>query len=258
MTVTAGYDGPNFTQVPNLLLEEHMRVMKEAELRVVLAIARKTFGWHKKSDILSLSQLMELTGLSRQGVINGLDDGIERGIITRKKSGQSYSYSLVVNEVDDLPTSQRSRPELVNEVDGLLVNEVDTQKKELLNKPKDKQLVANATSPKPTKPKRSEAATLLSLKNKELLKELEPDARPVWPAVEKQINALAAGDSPMSPDDYEFVFRELKRDPWWGGKAITPVIVGKQAGAILFKAKSRQTSQTKTGETDNAYARFAA
>lgn len=121
------YPAPNFTQIPNLLLEDHIKAMTEAEMRVALAIARKTFGWHKRQDKLSLSQLMSLTGMSRQGVINGIEAGIARGIIRREQDGQSFLYELVildkpVNEVDQSKnpsTSQPSRPELVNEVDQL-------------------------------------------------------------------------------------------------------------------------------------------
>ena len=122
------YVAPNYTQIPNLLLEEHIKAMTEAEMRVALAIARKTFGWHKRQDKLSLSQLMNLTGMSRQGVINGVEAGIARGIIRRESDGQGYLYELVilekepVNEVDQCEnsvTSQRSRPVLVNEVDQL-------------------------------------------------------------------------------------------------------------------------------------------
>lgn len=118
-----GYDEPNHTQVPNALIAL-MPVMSEAELRVTLAIVRKTYGWHKREDKLSYSQLMELTGLSRQGVSDGLDAGMERGTITRTEAGNSFSYSLVVNPIeqsdeDSLP----SRPKTVYPV--------ETQKKEI-------------------------------------------------------------------------------------------------------------------------------
>lgn len=99
-------------------------------MRVMLAICRKTFGWHKTRDRLSLSQLEELTGMSRQGVLNGIESCLARGWLRRYDSGGSYEYEVnieeqVVNEVDH-PTqmgSQRSRP--------VVVNEVDTQKKYL-------------------------------------------------------------------------------------------------------------------------------
>ena len=120
-----GYDKPKFTQIPNLLLDEQMAVMGDAELRVTLAIARQTFGWHKESDVISLSQLIKMTGLSRQGVVDGVKEGLERGTIKRYPEGQSFTYQLVIDE----PTSQPTRPVLVNVVDQQLVNVVDTQKK---------------------------------------------------------------------------------------------------------------------------------
>jgi phage replication O-like protein O len=119
---------PNYTQFPNDILDK-MPVMKDAEWRVACAICRKTFGWHKREDLLSLSQLMKLTGLSRQGVLNGLEQAIEHGYIGRTKAGQSYKYRLVI-EGDEEPASQPSRP--VEAQTGQrsrleLVNVVDTQ-----------------------------------------------------------------------------------------------------------------------------------
>jgi phage replication O-like protein O len=74
---------PNYTQIPNVILDDYLAVMKPAELRVVLAIARQTFGWHRESEQLSIAELEAMTGMSRQGVLNGLNDAIESGIIER-------------------------------------------------------------------------------------------------------------------------------------------------------------------------------
>ena len=117
---------PNYTQIPNVILDKLMKDMGEAELKVVMAVCRGTFGWHKQRKKMSLSYLQNATGLSRQGVLNGIDAAISAGIIRRRKSGMSWEYEIVlVNEVDYFiaPTSQRSRL--------VLVNEVDTIKKEL-------------------------------------------------------------------------------------------------------------------------------
>ena len=127
----AGFNSPNYTQAPNVFFDEMIAQMGEAELRVALVIMRETFGWHRQSKLMSLSYLMKATGMSKQGVLNGITDGIARGIICQEPSGNSYKYSLVVNEVDqNARASQRSRPLVVNEVDHLLVNEVDTTNKE--------------------------------------------------------------------------------------------------------------------------------
>jgi phage replication O-like protein O len=137
-----GLPKPNYTQTPNIIFDEWLPHMKAAELKVVLVICRKTFGWHKEVDKISLSQLQAATGLSRQGVINGVNDAIERGIVLKIGNDvDGYSYQLIVNDIDQSSTGndltgQYGRPALVNEVDqasqrrGLaLVNEVDTQKK---------------------------------------------------------------------------------------------------------------------------------
>jgi hypothetical protein len=142
----SGFDQPNYTMVPNKLFELMPR-MKEAELRVTLAIVRQTFGYidadtgkRKAEDELSLTQLEHKTGLSRQAVVNGTSQGLERGTLARRPVGNSFAYHLVlstvVNEVDQSTklTSQASRPKAVNEVDRQVVNEVDTQKKDLKEK----------------------------------------------------------------------------------------------------------------------------
>ena len=134
------YPVPNYTQTPNVFFDNIMKTLTESEFRVMLAIIRKTFGWHKTRDRISLSQIMEITGMSRQGVINGIDGLLRKGHINcyKYKSGNEYEVK-VVNEVD------QSSQEVVNEVDYPsqrsrlpdaieVVNEVDTQKKPNLNK----------------------------------------------------------------------------------------------------------------------------
>lgn len=125
---------PNHTQTPNIFFDDSLPKIKSfAELKVILAIVRQTFGWHKPDDRISISQLVKLTGLTRQGVVNGVARALEDGFLDRQPVGQSFTYSLkVVNEVDQfqVQTSQQDRPELVNQVDRQLVNEVDPQKKE--------------------------------------------------------------------------------------------------------------------------------
>lgn len=109
----AGFQEPNYTQLPNdvFLL---MPKMKEAELRIVLALCRLTFGFHKFRTRASLTKLQKMTGLSRQGVLNGAEQAESRGLIT-KISGRGVN-EWVVNVVDQQlinvldHSSQRSRP----------------------------------------------------------------------------------------------------------------------------------------------------
>jgi len=65
---------PNTTQVPNVLLDEVMSKIKPAAFKVMLTIVRFTYGWGKASDEIGLSQIQKKTGLSREGVIQGIKD----------------------------------------------------------------------------------------------------------------------------------------------------------------------------------------
>lgn len=133
-----GFAIPEHTQTPNSFFDVTLPQIKSiGELKVLLAIMRQTFGWRKFSDTISMSQLVKITGLSRQGVVNGLQLGLEHGFIERTAQGQSFSYSLkLVKQVDQSSklTSQEDRPEVVKEVDRQLVKQVDTQKKGIKEK----------------------------------------------------------------------------------------------------------------------------
>lgn len=122
-----GIDKPNYTQTPNILFDDLMRDMGEAEFKITMAIIRKTFGNGQPRHKLSLTDFQSMTGLSRQGAINGIEAGIARGTIERVEDGRGgYFYSALVNEVDQ--GGQQGGLGLVNDVDQLtppLVNEID-------------------------------------------------------------------------------------------------------------------------------------
>jgi phage replication O-like protein O len=120
----------NFTKVPNFMIAK-MCDMTAAELKIFLVVARKTYGYQKQADKISLSQFQELSGLSRQGVLNGIKAGMDHGWLICEDD--KYIYTYWISRLSDFwGTGQRSRPQMVNEVDQLgekLVNEVDLQKK---------------------------------------------------------------------------------------------------------------------------------
>jgi hypothetical protein len=84
--------------------------MSDAELRVTLIIVRETLGWHKEwsrgsreqsgREGLSTGALMRRTGLSKSTVQKGVKEGIHRGTIERKGSGDSFVYRLKVRTMN--------------------------------------------------------------------------------------------------------------------------------------------------------------
>ena len=90
-------DKPTYTQIPNAILD-NMSSMTMPEYLVVSAICRQTFGWHKKSEKVSTSQLQAMTGLSKHAVLDAIEAALRDGWITRRPSGQTYRYTVNVLE----------------------------------------------------------------------------------------------------------------------------------------------------------------
>ena len=86
---------PNHTQVPNAFIETVLKDLGGAAVKVFLCICRKTIGWHKLTDRVSYSQLVELTGLSRRTVGVGLKNLLEAGQIKAvKEAGRTTLYEI--------------------------------------------------------------------------------------------------------------------------------------------------------------------
>lgn len=93
-----GFASPNGTIVPDDVFDVLAPRLSEAELRVLLYIVRRTFGFGKNADAISLRQLTDGivtrdgrildygTGMSRKGVIGGIKGLLSKGIITVQKA----------------------------------------------------------------------------------------------------------------------------------------------------------------------------
>ena len=152
-----GIREPGFTRTPNGLLEILLPILGEAELKVALFISRKTHGWHKKDDDLSLSQFEEGTGLSRPSVVAGINGLVGRGLLIKTTRGNNRpcNYRLIVpTSKETLPDDDSKEAQLVKQVNPTskealpqLVKQVNTQKKvKKLDKRKE-EMAADAAPP---------------------------------------------------------------------------------------------------------------
>jgi len=108
----SGYSKPNYTMVPDELFDEQLPYLSGAELKVLLYIIRRTFGFKKDSDEISFNQICkgitkkdgeildQGTGLSSstaQAAIKGL---IEKNLIvatrrmSQERGNEPTIYSL--------------------------------------------------------------------------------------------------------------------------------------------------------------------
>jgi len=69
--------------------------------RILWVIWRKTYGWHKKEDIISISQFVDLTGLRKAHVCRTINELVERKIVT--KNGNKYGFNKIYTYWRELP-----------------------------------------------------------------------------------------------------------------------------------------------------------
>ena len=106
-----GYSSPNYTPVPDELFDEQLPDLSGAELKVLLYVIRRTFGFKRESDNISLSQM--LNGLrTRDGRV--LDRGVglsKKTLLQAIKSLEDQAIILTERrrsqEKGDEPTSYR-------------------------------------------------------------------------------------------------------------------------------------------------------
>lgn len=112
-----GFTKPTYTQTPNEVFDILLNMLNGSELKVLLYIIRRTFGFKKESDNISLNQIVNGikkkdgsmqdygTGLSMQSVKNAIKGLTEKNVIikTRRKdeSGKDRApnYSLNIIEI---------------------------------------------------------------------------------------------------------------------------------------------------------------
>ncbi len=152
-----GYSKPNYTMVPDELFDHQLPYLSGSQLKVLLYILRRTFGFKKDTDSISLSQISSGiktrdgrvldrgTGLSRRHVVAAAKALVDMGIICceRRQSPEKgfestvYSLNLSSELSDTLVTkgnqgaSSQKTLGLGNERELALVTKGNQQKREL-------------------------------------------------------------------------------------------------------------------------------
>jgi hypothetical protein len=128
-----GFRRPNYTSVPDELFDELAPNLTEAELRCLLYIVRRTFGFKKDADAISVNQMAggivthegrvldHGTGLSRSAVWRGVKGLVEKGVIvaqarqSAERGNEPTVYTLVyanasLSLTESTPGSGKERP----------------------------------------------------------------------------------------------------------------------------------------------------
>lgn len=106
---------PNAFQIPNSVIDELLAKLTCAELKCYLFVVRKTKGWNKESDSISVSQFMEVTGLSNRSIITACESLVEMGLLERS-GGERKLNTYSVKAFDFSETGEKSSSDLVKKV----------------------------------------------------------------------------------------------------------------------------------------------
>ena len=102
-----GFASHNTTPTPDDLFDRFLAVLTGGELKVLLYIVRRTFGFKKRADTISLSQLAEGiknkngkqldrgTGLALMAVKAAVKSLEQRGLITVSRAKEENGYNYV-------------------------------------------------------------------------------------------------------------------------------------------------------------------
>ncbi|MCJ7790563.1 MAG: replication protein [Candidatus Atribacteria bacterium] len=90
------------TDIANEILEELGKTyLSSYESRVLFIIFRKTYGWHKKEDWITNTQISEMTGIAESHISRTIKKLIQRRIVT--KNGKKLSFQKDYEQWEKLP-----------------------------------------------------------------------------------------------------------------------------------------------------------
>src|SRR3954447_17164591 len=118
-----GFRFPNTTPVPDELFDELLADLSGAELKVLMYICRRTFGFKKDRDTISISQMTDGiqkkdgevldrgTGLSKDSVARAVKSLEEKGVILRiRRRSEEKGDKPPMYHLHILPVSKNGPP----------------------------------------------------------------------------------------------------------------------------------------------------
>lgn len=254
----------DFTRVPNYFFD-HMADMDKCELGVVLFIVRKTLGYQKEWDKISLSQFMESTNMNKPSIHKGLQSALNRGIIERRQSKNSFEYRILEprNGTEGEPiyetgiseavqkmnqNGSKNEPIIGAESEPIITNgsknepktvqKMNTQKKKEINIPSNEGSAKRSTPLVPSGVNGNHETT----EEEKAIKERRAALKAAYVEVigHENINHAQVGQgikllerAGCAPEQLKGCYRWLKLDPFWEFKPIAPQTIFKNLSEYM-------------------------
>lgn len=243
----------NSFQLPNSVIDELLADLTGAELKCYLYVLRKTKGWNKEEDAISVSQFMKVTGLSNRKVIDACERLVELGLLEQKIG----SNKIKVFSVKDYKTSSSEESSLVKKVHSgseesslSVVKKVHTQNNNINNTTKN-----NNTSSSEKIFKTEQRAKKYSFSPDdmraaewifELLKKLNPEFKvKSMDSWANCVRLMRERDGKTHRDICE-LFQWANQDPFWSLNILSPSSLREKWVQLSIK---KQASERKPHRT---------
>ena len=119
---------PNSFQVPNFLVDKLLPHLSGPQAKILMVLCRKTFGWHKREDVISFGQFRDEAGISRSSAIEALRVFMDAGLVLKASKGRVDMNAWSLNlDADADQVLERLMPEAKPsaDVDKSLAPEAD-------------------------------------------------------------------------------------------------------------------------------------
>lgn len=221
------------------IVEALMKVNLSAyESRILWFILRKTYGWKKKTDWITLSQFSECTGLDRRLVHRALKGLSSKKMIVIYKN-DTYKIKYGFQKDYDKWKLQTKKKTVINRDDGV-------SSKEMM-KLSSKEIPTKETITKETitKEKRLFVATSIELQLAELLLKKIISRNPNFkrPDLQKwslDIDRTIRIDK-RDPETIRAVIEWCQEDDFWQNNILSTSKLRKQFDQLIMKMNSRET-----------------
>ncbi|HJW85455.1 MAG TPA: replication protein [Candidatus Brocadiaceae bacterium] len=252
-----------YTKIANELLEAWARIRIPGEARQVLdAILRKTYGFGKKADAISLSQFVLATGILKPNVCASLKLLKDMNLIIQKDNDVANVYSINKDYTSWRPLSKKitvlSKKITIGENnqhnqglegDNLIIQKDNGQKNVIQ---KDNASLSKRIPTIDNSTKETYCPNSVELRTAELLLSLirqrnsgfkQPDLQKWADHVSKMIRI-----DERSPEDLEKVLRWCQADSFWRNNILSTEKLRKQFDALYLKMNA-DSGEPTAGQT---------
>lgn len=238
----------NSFQLPNSVIDELLADLTGAELKCYLYVLRKTKGWNKEEDAISVSQFMKVTGLSNRKVIDACERLVELGLLEQKIG----SNKIKVFSVKDYKTSSSEESSLVKKVHSSseesslsVVKKVHTQNNNINNTTKNNNTSSSEKNFQPRTKAKKNVFSDDDLKAAEwifhLIRKLNPSFKePKFESWANDIRLMRERDNRTHKDICE-LFKWANQDRFWSVNILSPATLRAKWDQLSMKRNAEMT-----------------